>query len=150
MDGFIHAASMPPDELPIRSAARLQRLSRRPANAIRRRAVFTTQIAVRNWRRPYRKLPAAHGLANDNGKAESFMKTLKVSVVEGLRNIRGGDRRPRFPDEVYNHRRLPPGLVYLRAARREASRARLTKKPHGNIARAAERVHSTKGDLLLR
>src|SRR5580693_7254167 len=50
----------------------------------------------------YRKLLTAHGLVGsmsrrgnpyDNAKAESFMKTLKVEVSDGLRNIRGRNRR---------------------------------------------------------
>ncbi len=49
---------------------------------------------------------------------------------------------PRFLNEVYNHRRLHFALGSLGAARREAGRD-YRKRPHGDVARAAERVHPT-------
>jgi transposase InsO family protein len=73
----------------MRSAAGSRRLSRRSANAIRRGAVFTAQIAVRDRHRPIAgsgspHIPGAmsrHGNPYDGAKAESFMKTLKAEAV---------------------------------------------------------------------
>jgi transposase InsO family protein len=81
----------------------------------------------------------------DNAKAESFMKTLKAEAVL-LRDYET------FEDVTADLPRFLARFTILggstsRSAlsgRRGASRARLTKRPHGDVARAAKRVHPTK------
>jgi Integrase core domain len=97
-----------------------------PAYAIGRRAVFTTQIELRNCRRPMTGSCSPHMPgAMRRAKAESFVKTLTAEAVY-LRDYNTFEDvtadLPRFLDEVYNYRRLHSALGSLRAARREAGR----------------------------
>lgn len=108
---------------PVRSAGRSRRLSRRFASDIRRKAVFTTRIAV-----PCRPLLEAARRTRPRWRHErqgGKLQTLKAEAVslrdyETFEDVTAG--LPASSMGPTNHRRHHAAPGYPRAARREAGR----------------------------